>query len=457
MPTGARGPEEGADEIDRLRLEVQRLHIELAEAKAREASLEASLEQTLRRGARQLVARARSRARGITRRLRGRADAPATTPALPPPYVVKQPPAPRADRPRVLHVIMNFYLGGSARLVVDLLEGLGHDYDQRVVSCDLPPAPAYIGFPLTHHTLFTLDAALDVLQRERPDLLHIHCLGHTRDKYGLRYWEWSRHWFAAAERLGIRVIENINIPTEPFVSDAVACYVHVSDYVRETYGRRDGRHVTIYPGSDLAMFKPAAGAEPADDVLGMVYRLWRDKLNEEAIDPFIEAIRRRPGTRALIVGDGVLLEAHRGRVAAAGLEHAFTFTGYAAYETLPALYAQMSVFVAPVHTESFGQVSPFAMGMKLPVIGYDVGAIPEIIGVSPGDSRDEASLLAPPGDSARLGAIAAALLDDRPRRIALGAANRARAERLFSVEAMVAAYEVLYQELAPSTAGTPTP
>jgi glycosyltransferase involved in cell wall biosynthesis len=115
--------------------------------------------------------------------------------------------------------------------------------------------------------------------------------------------------------------------------------------------------------------------------------------------------------------------------------------------TLPALYAQMSVFVAPVHTESFGQVTPFAMGMKLPVIGYDVGAIPEIVG--------DPSLVAPAGDSAKLGAIAAALLDDRARRIALGAANRTRAERLFSVEAMVASYEALYRELAPTAAGRP--
>jgi glycosyltransferase involved in cell wall biosynthesis len=96
--------------------------------------------------------------------------------------------------------------------------------------------------------------------------------------------------------------------------------------------------------------------------------------------------------------------------------------------------------------------------MKLPVVGYDVGAIPEIIGAaSPAAPRGDASLVAPPGDSARLGALAAALLDDRPRRIALGEANRARAERLFSVEAMVAAYAALYRELAPSAASRPAP
>jgi glycosyltransferase involved in cell wall biosynthesis len=450
----ARSPEESAEEIDRLRLETQHLRIELSEAKAREASLE----HTLRRGARQLVALAKGSARALASRVRGSSTTATTSAELPAPYVVRQASAPRDGRPRVLHVIMNFYLGGSARLVVDLIEGLGQDYEQRVVSCDLPPVPAYTNFALAHHPAFTLDAALDALRRERPDLLHIHYLGHHGDKYGARDWEWYRHWFAAAEQLGIRAIENINIPTEPFVSDAVACYAHVSDYVRERYGRRDGRHVTIYPGSDLAMFAPTPGTEPADDVLGMVYRLGRDKLNDEAIDPFIEAIRRRPGTRALIVGGGVLLDEHRRRVAAAGLDEAFTFTGYTAYDALPALYARMSVFVAPVHTESFGQVTPFAMGMKLPVVGYDVGAIPEIIGAaSPAAPRGDASLVAPPGDSARLGALAAALLDDRPRRIALGEANRARAERLFSVEAMVAAYAALYRELAPSAASRPAP
>jgi glycosyltransferase involved in cell wall biosynthesis len=344
----------------------------------------------------------------------------------------------------VLHVIANFHLGGSARLVVDLVEGLGHAWEQSVVSWQLPASPAYVGIDVAHHPGRDVRGALRAIETRRPALVHVHYLGHHRDKYGVRDWEWYRPWFAAAERAGVPVIENVNIPTEPFVREAVAGYAHVSDWVRERYGRRDGRHVTIHPGSDLALFSPPAGATTRDDCLGMVYRLARDKLDERAMEPFIEAIRIRPGTRALIVGGGVLLDAYRRRVADAGLESAFTFTGYAEYEALPALYAQMSVFVAPVHTESFGQVSPFAMGMHLPVVGYDAGAIPEIVG--------DPTLVAPAGDARRLGEIAAALLDDRARRLAIGTANRARAERLFSVQAMVAAYERLYEELAPSPA-----
>ena len=39
----------------------------------------------------------------------------------------------------------------------------------------------------------------------------------------------------------------------------------------------------------------------------------------------------------------------------------------------------MAAFVAPVHSESFGHVSVFAMGMELPVAGYNVGALEEIL------------------------------------------------------------------------------
>ena len=434
MPNGSPSPEELATEIDRLRLEIQRLRIAAADARSRDASL---LDSVLR------AARlAGSLALGTLRRARRTLarENPSVSPAARvAPYRVRQLHPTRAMRPGVLHVIANFHLGGSSRLVVDLIEGLGHAYDQSVVSDDLPPMPAYDGVELAHHPARTTAAALQALRARQPAFVHVHYLAHHRDKYGAHAWEWYRPWFEAAEQLGVRVIENINIPTEPYVSESVACYVHVSDYVRHRFGRRDGRHVTIYPGSDLDLFAPPSGAEAAADCLGMVYRLARDKLDERAMEPFIEAIRARPGTRALVVGGGVLLESYRRCVAEAGLSDAFEFTGYVEYEALPALYGRMSVFVAPVHRESFGQVTPFAMGMQLPVIGYDVGAIPEIVG-------DDA-FVAPPGDSARLGAIAASLLDDRARRVAIGAANRARAERLFSVRAMVGAYEKLYEEL----------
>ena len=99
----------------------------------------------------------------------------------------------------------------------------------------------------------------------------------------------------------------------------------------------------------------------------------------------------------------------------------------------------MAIFVAPVWKESFGQVAPMAMNFGLPVAGYDVGALSEILG--------SAETLAPVGDSQRLAAIILDLLENRRRREKLGARNRTRAQTLFSMESMVAAYRQLYREL----------
>jgi glycosyltransferase involved in cell wall biosynthesis len=97
----------------------------------------------------------------------------------------------------------------------------------------------------------------------------------------------------------------------------------------------------------------------------------------------------------------------------------------------------MSISVAPVWKESFGQVSPFAMSMKIPVAGYHIGALPEILG-----SED---LLAEDPDD--LADIIVNLLEDRDRRIEIGQKNYLRVHERFSVEAMVAAYDKLYDQL----------
>ena len=97
------------------------------------------------------------------------------------------------------------------------------------------------------------------------------------------------------------------------------------------------------------------------------------------------------------------------------------------------------VFVAPVWKESFGQVSPFAMSMGMPVAGYNIGALNEII--------DDSSLLAASEDSDQLSDILVGLLDDYDRCVKIGKRNQRRAHELFGVQQMVDDYYKLYNEL----------
>ena len=349
-----------------------------------------------------------------------------------------QPPA--AEHPRVLHAIGNFVTGGSARLVVDLIERLGSEYEQRVIIATPPPVRGYEEVPLEEYPNLTSARPLRRLFDDfRPDIVHVHYVADHRKSWDDLYYRWYIHVFHAAEQAGSRLIENVNIPTEPYRRDAVDRYVFVSDHVRRSYGWEGDRATVIHPGSDLAHFRRPAGYVDPPGTVGLVYRLQRDKLDETSIDPIIEVLRRRKAARAIVIGGGELLPGYKQVAAHAGVDDRLTFTGFVAYDQLPAWYGRMTMFIAPVHTESFGQVTVFAMGMELPVAGYRVGALEEILG--------DAELLAPPGDVAGLADILVGLLDDPDRARQIGARNRRRAEARFSVEQMVEEYRGLYRGL----------
>ena len=139
----------------------------------------------------------------------------------------------------------------------------------------------------------------------------------------------------------------------------------------------------------------------------------------------------------LVVGGGTFLEPWRKAAAEVGLADRVRFTGYVSYDRLPGYYREFSVFVAPVWKESFGQVSSFAMSMGIPVAGYRVGALEEILGTGACLGRDREELAK----------ILIGLLDDREKRLRIGEENRKRVHELFSVEAMAEKYGALYGEL----------
>jgi glycosyltransferase involved in cell wall biosynthesis len=105
-------------------------------------------------------------------------------------------------------------------------------------------------------------------------------------------------------------------------------------------------------------------------------------------------------------------------VADLGLEDAVTFTGYATDAAVAAAYTTADVLVVTSEHEGFGVPVVEAMAAGLPVVAYDQGAVPEVLG--------DAGVLVASRDPYALADAIGGLLADPTRRTAFAQAGRRR-------------------------------
>ncbi len=413
--------------LDDAHRELQRLQDEMEERQ--------KFPKLARTLARRLLKEPLFKLTGRYRRSIHRGDHLLKTPSFKPYTLTYRRPPGSRGRPVIVHVIGNFRIGGLSRLVLDLVEWTSDCYEHVVITLHNPDPPAFLG--ITVLELGEKTSAKEfgrAMSQYGPALVHVHHYA----PHGLHHvWLWYRNATLGAARLAVPLIEGVNVPMLPYLHPAIRSYIFVSRYVEDTFGFLNAPNRTIYPGSDFAHFAPTSG--DFTDTIGMVYRLDDSKLRRESIEVFVRVLEARSSCRALIVGDGPLLSCFQQRVNDAGLGDRVEFTGYVAYEKLPKYYDRMDVFVAPIFCESFGQVTPFAMNMGIPVAAYATGALPEML--------DNPEVTAPTGDAQALAGIILRMLIEPDWAAAVAARGHARATELFSVEAMIREYTKLYDTL----------
>lgn len=146
---------------------------------------------------------------------------------------------------------------------------------------------------------------------------------------------------------------------------------------------------------------------------------------------------RHPDALLGLVGDGPERPALEARVRELGLGASVQFFGFRS-PAAPFL-AAADVVVQPSFSEGMPNAVLEAMAHARAVVATAVGGVPELVG--------DAARLVPPADSEALAAALTALLGDPAARAELGRRGRLRAERHFSLPAMVRANEALYEEL----------
>jgi len=156
------------------------------------------------------------------------------------------------------------------------------------------------------------------------------------------------------------------------------------------------------------------------------------------LDVFCE-VRRETPTRLVLIGDGPEREAVERRAVELSVADDVLFLGDQEYigEILP----EADVFLLPSEHESFGLAALEAMACGVPVVGSRIGGLPEVI------VDGETGFLCSPHDVGCMRELVLGLFRDEERRLALGAAARARAVEKFDRDRIVDQYLAAYQRL----------
>lgn len=184
------------------------------------------------------------------------------------------------------------------------------------------------------------------------------------------------------------------------------------------------------------------GVDEATPVILCVGRLTPQK----AHDVLIAALARVPGAILWLVGVGELLDPLCAQARALGIDDEARLLGLRG--DVPDLLAAADLFVLPSRFEGLPLVALEAMRAGLPVVGTRVPGTAEAV------VDGETGLLVDYGDAGALADAMAALLLDRARARALGAAGRRRWAAAFTADRMGAETMTVYERaLALAAAG----
>lgn len=150
----------------------------------------------------------------------------------------------------------------------------------------------------------------------------------------------------------------------------------------------EGTPVVIPNGVDVDAFSAPIGPErrqelrhrhgftDEDVVLMTASRLSR----KNALDDVIRALAELPPAfKFLIAGEGEEGEALQAQAKALGVLPRTVFHGNASHEELPGLLQASDIFIRPSRSEGLGNAFLEAMAAGLPVIGTNVGGIPDFL------------------------------------------------------------------------------
>jgi phosphatidylinositol alpha-mannosyltransferase len=273
------------------------------------------------------------------------------------------------------------------------------------------------------------------LERERFDLLHLHepmtpaiCIA----ALALARSPLVATFHAAGGRLGWT---KLGMPLWGFLLGRIDERIAVSEQARAAASGYAPGEYHIVPNGIL--IPPRADPERRDHQVVFVGRHEPRKGLQVALRAWAD-VRRRTGARLRVIGSdplAVRLLLTRLRVPEDGID----VLGFLSQEELTAELLAAKALVAPsLGGESFGMVLTRAFACGIPVVASDIVGYREVI-------TPETGVSVPPDDPRALSDAVAALLEDEPRRAAMGAAARRLAEERYSWDELARSLLRIYE------------
>lgn len=371
---------------------------------------------------------------------------------------------------RVLFVMIHMAMGGTERLVFNLVRNLDRSRFAPSIAwlTDEPALAEFeaLGVPL--HRIpkrgrVDLGAMRDLarlVRRERVDVINAHhfmsfVYAYFASIAGGARLVYTEH--SEADVLGAsgkwRPIGSLLLRT---VAGAIGISPHVSATLIRHFGVPGQRVHTIENGVDVAMFSPDGARRiaqrqlfgfGADDVVfGHVANFRHNKNHMFLLRAFREVRQSMPNAKLVFVGQGFATDPENSQpeVAAAiqqwGLEGSVRMLGY--QPNVPDVLRMLDVFCLVSHKEGLPLSLIEAMATGLPVIGTDIEGIRSVV------ERGVNGLTVTPDDVPALAGALGQLAEDVELRNTMALASRRLAADKYSLGRCVSDTQSLFQSLA---------
>ena len=340
--------------------------------------------------------------------------------------------ASEASKTRVLHAVADLQIGGAQQLVVDLAastrRGFPHHVIARSIGIRVRPRLACT------ETRGVGSRVRRIFDRHRPEVLHL-CHYHAGPKASAWYDLVAR---VAVER-GVPIVQSHCVIGDPWLGTDDQHLVFCSEWSRLRSRLEGIPDSVISPGTPIDFFRAPRRPVRANPVVGMVYRLEGDKIDESSARAIGCLLREVLQARFEVIGDGRFRQRMKRLLGEAGLSGRVTWRGYVPFSKLASIHRSFDLEIAPVVADTFGSGTVHAIASGTPVVGYGIAALPELLRLEPA--------IATPGSPEEIGRKAAAILQDDALHARIHAAQWAHASSHYALDTMITRYHRLFSEV----------